>query len=88
MLRRAKSQELFHTRKQRKRAPSNMFLNKATHLAPSSPPETPDPTKRIPFSLNAVVRLCESWYSELPPSMMISPCNFKRVIEDLKMAAQ
>lgn len=43
------------------------------YLAPSSPPLTPLPTKRIPFCSRSLVRLVVSWYSELPPSMIISP---------------
>ena len=41
--------------------------------APSSPPETPVPINRIPFSASALVRRVESVNSELPPSIMMSP---------------
>jgi hypothetical protein len=43
--------------------------------APSSPPETPVPMKRMPFSARALVRRLESVKSELPPSMMMSPAS-------------
>src|SRR5271170_6903900 len=43
------------------------------NLAPSSPPETPVPTKRIPFSASALVRRFVSVNSELPPSIKMSP---------------
>merc|ERR1719430_2925483 len=32
-------------------------IREGPYLAPSSPPDTPDPTKRIPFSLKAVALL-------------------------------
>ena len=51
--------------------------------APSSPPETPVPTNRIPFSAKSFVRRFESVYSELPPSIMMSPfsmCGTSRSI--------
>ncbi len=41
--------------------------------APSSPPETPVPTKRKPFASSAFVRRIESGKCELPPSMTMSP---------------
>lgn len=43
------------------------------YLAPSSPPETPLPTKCIFFSANKLHLRWVSLYSELPPSIMISP---------------
>jgi len=42
-------------------------------LAPSSPPETPVPTKRIPFPARYPVRLLVSGKWLLPPSMTMSP---------------
>lgn len=47
------------------------------YLAPSSPPLTPLPTNKIPFFSNSLVRLSVSWYSELPPSIIISPGDSK-----------
>ncbi len=41
--------------------------------APSSPPETPVPMKRMPFSARPFVRRLVSVKRELPPSMMMSP---------------
>ncbi len=41
--------------------------------APSSPPETPVPMNRIPFSLRLRVRRVESGKCELPPSIRMSP---------------
>jgi len=46
------------------------------YLAPSSPPETPEPTKKIgPFLtvFNSLQRRSVSLYSLLPPSIIISP---------------
>lgn len=45
------------------------------HLAPSSPPDTPVPTKRMPFSARYLQRLFESGKCEFPPSMIMSPCS-------------
>jgi hypothetical protein len=41
--------------------------------APSSPPDTPEPMKRRPFSRSAFSRRMVSVQSALPPSMMMSP---------------
>src|SRR4051812_37477517 len=41
--------------------------------APSSPPETPEPTKCSPFASHSFVRRCVSLKNELPPSMRTSP---------------
>ena len=41
--------------------------------APSSPPETPQPTKCSPFARTAASRRRVSWKYELPPSMRMSP---------------
>jgi hypothetical protein len=41
--------------------------------APSSPPDTPEPMKRRPFSFSAFSRRMVSVQSALPPSMMMSP---------------
>lgn len=41
--------------------------------APSSPPDTPEPTNNKPFSAHSSTRLAVSLYSELPPSIMMSP---------------
>src|SRR6478752_6236390 len=41
--------------------------------APSSPPETPQPTKWMPFSCSAACRRRVSSNFALPPSMMMSP---------------
>jgi hypothetical protein len=43
------------------------------YLAPSSPPETPVPIKNKLFSFNRLHLLFVSLYSELPPSIIISP---------------
>ena len=43
------------------------------YLAPSSPPETPDPTNKRFLASNISHRLIESVYSEFPPSIIISP---------------
>jgi hypothetical protein len=43
------------------------------YRAPSSPPDTPVPMNRKPFSARYLVRLFESGKWELPPSMMMSP---------------
>jgi len=48
-------------------------ISEGPYLAPSSPPDTPEPTYRIPFLCSSAVLLVVSWYSEFPPSMMISP---------------
>ncbi len=41
--------------------------------APSSPPDTPEPMKRRPFSRSAFSRRIVSVQSELPPSTTMSP---------------
>src|SRR5678815_668940 len=41
--------------------------------APSSPPETPQPTKCRPRPSRSLQRRCVSVKSELPPSMITSP---------------
>ena len=43
------------------------------YLAPSSPPDTPEPTYRIPFFSNSLHLRVVSWCSEFPPSMIMSP---------------
>lgn len=41
--------------------------------APSSPPDMPQPTKRIPFFANSATRRAVSRKSEFPPSIIMSP---------------
>ena len=43
------------------------------YLAPSSPPDTPEPTYRSPFFSNSLHLRVVSWCSEFPPSMIMSP---------------
>lgn len=52
-------------------------INEGPYLAPSSPPETPVPTNKIFFSFSSLVRRLVSKYSELPPSIIISPGSSK-----------
>lgn len=48
-------------------------ISEGPYLAPSSPPDTPDPTYRMPLLRSSTVLLVVSWYSEFPPSMIMSP---------------
>ena len=43
--------------------------------APSSPPDTPTPMKRMPFAAHSSVRRTVSGKCELPASMMMSPSS-------------
>ncbi|MNI29153.1 hypothetical protein D3C73_829590 [compost metagenome] len=43
--------------------------------APSSPPETPVPMKRIPLSSSSLLRRTVSGKNEFPPSIRISPLD-------------
>ena len=43
--------------------------------APSSPPDTPAPIKRMPLAASSCVRRVESGKFALPPSMMMSPSS-------------
>lgn len=52
-------------------------INDGPYRAPSSPPDTPEPTNNKPFWASALVRRWVSWYSELPPSIIISPSSKK-----------
>lgn len=52
-------------------------INDGPYRAPSSPPETPEPTNSKPFLANVLVRRWVSWYSEFPPSIIISPSSSK-----------
>lgn len=52
-------------------------INDGPYLAPSSPPDTPEPTNNKPFWASDLVLRCVSWYSELPPSIIISPSSNK-----------
>jgi hypothetical protein len=49
--------------------------------APSSPPDTPEPTKSSPLSVNAFSRRTVSVHSALPPSMRQSPVSSSGVSE-------
>ncbi|GMT23507.1 hypothetical protein PFISCL1PPCAC_14804, partial [Pristionchus fissidentatus] len=60
----------------------------STHRAPSSPPEIPVPTKRIPLAASSTVRRSPSLtllsvYSLFPLSMIISPASRKGTIESI-----
>lgn len=50
-------------------------INDGPYRAPSSPPDTPEPTNNKPFWASVLVRRCVSWYSEFPPSIIISPSS-------------
>ena len=52
-------------------------MSEGPYLAPSSPPDTPDPIKRKPFSSRVLVLRIESTYSELPPSIIMSPGSIR-----------
>lgn len=52
-------------------------ISDGPYRAPSSPPDTPEPTNNKPFSASDLVRRWVSWYSELPPSIIISPFSNK-----------
>ena len=49
-------------------------ISEGPNLAPSSPPETPEPKNRRPRSFSSFSRRMVSVHRALPPSMMISPC--------------
>ena len=48
-------------------------MREGPNRAPSSPPDTPLPMNRSPFSLKAFSRRIVSVQSELPPSITMSP---------------
>lgn len=48
-------------------------ISEGPYRAPSSPPLTPEPTKRKPCFFKSSQRRVVSWYSEFPPSMIKSP---------------
>ena len=54
-------------------------MSDGPNLAPSSPPETPLPMKRSPFSPYAFSRLIVSVQRELPPSITMSPFSRRGV---------
>ena len=50
-------------------------MSEGPKRAPSSPPETPEPMNRRPFSVSAFSRRIVSSQCALPPSMMMSPAS-------------
>ena len=45
--------------------------------APVSPPDTPEPIKSMPLTASSFSRRMVSVHSELPPSIIMSPCSKK-----------
>src|SRR5437763_4244497 len=54
--------------------------------APSSPPDTPEPTKCSPLPSSRAVRSCVSLNQELPPSMRMSPGSSSGAILSMVMS--
>ena len=50
-------------------------MSEGPKRAPSSPPDTPEPMKRMPFLVSSFSRRIVSSHLALPPSIMISPLS-------------